>query len=241
MEVLTPILKYIVSHSTNSSHSSHSNNSSNPFDDLVTKLVEHVDRPVHSIQEMRQHRSTKVKGDVFELFCVVYLRHQGYNVWLLKNIPDDVRVQLGIGTRDVGIDLVAEKNGRYSAVQCKFKRPRPGFVKGTWLPYNCVNWKEVSTFFSLCHRTQETANWQYHMVMTNTKYVRRMGKATIHDKTIAYGTFAQLTGLNMASMIPVKRRVIIESELESELEPKPELKNSGIEDMREVRLRRFQK
>jgi predicted helicase len=224
MEVLTPILRYIVS------------NSKIPFDELVTKLVEYVDRPVHSIQEMRLNRSTKVKGDLFELFCVVYLGHQGYNVWLLKDVPDELRLQLGLGTRDVGIDLVAEKNGRYSAVQCKFKRPRPGFVKGTWLPYNCVNWKEVSTFFSLCHRTQETAHWQYHIVMTNTKYVRRMGKATIHDKTIAYGTFSALTCLEMASMIPVKRSIIIESESQ---ETKLKI-NSELDVMREARLRRFQ-
>ncbi len=171
------------------------------FDSVVDEFISYVDRPVHSLQEMRDNRSTKMKGDLFEAFCVLYLQRKGYTVWLLKETPADILDHIGLGTFDVGIDLIARKNGRFSAVQCKFKRPRPGFVKGTWLPYNCVNWKEVSTFFSLCHRTQEKAQWQHHIVMTNCKYVRRMGNATPYDKTFAYGSFSKLSAIETIDMI----------------------------------------
>ena len=171
------------------------------FDGIVSEFISYVDRPVHSLQEMRDNRSTKMKGDLFEAFCVLYLQRKGYTVWLLKETPADILAHIGLGTFDVGIDLIARKNGRFSAVQCKFKRPRAGFVKGTWLPYNCVNWKEVSTFYSLCHRTQEKAQWQHHIVMTNCKYVRRMGNATPYDKTFAYGSFSKLSVIETIDMI----------------------------------------
>jgi hypothetical protein len=196
------------------------------FDTCVEKIIEYHDAPVHSLQEMRQKRSTKVKGDLFEAWCILFLRIRGYQSWLLKDVPEEILSSLGMKRFDVGIDIVAYKYGRYSAIQCKFKKPRPGFVKGTWLPYNCVNWKEVSTFYSLCHRTQGKANWKYHIVMTNCKYVRRMGDPTPHDKTYAYGTFASLSRLDLVEMIPKKRIIVIESE--EEVAPTQEQKDTTV-------------
>lgn len=213
--------------------SSHPVQGKSPFDQLVECMVEYTDRPAHSLQEMRENRSTKVKGDLFETLCVLYLTQKGYTVWRCKEIPADMCSALGMTNFDVGIDLVAEKNGRYSAVQCKFKRPREGFVKGTWIPYNGVNWKEVSTFYSLCFRTQQQANWQHHIVMTNTKSVRRMGKTTEYDKTYAYGTFNKLTSLNLLEMLPKK-----ETEKVSETVMKQPMTLS-VEELREARLKRF--
>ena len=123
MDVLTPILKYIVS------------NSKIPFDELVTKLVEYVDRPVHSIQEMRLNRSTKVKGDLFELFCVVYLRHQGYNVWLLHlwifktPISRNKKIQISNGEFHALPDLSPLRGfvGICSSPRKHFGRPLPLF------------------------------------------------------------------------------------------------------------------
>ena len=229
------ILLYLVSlHMDELIHwvSSHPTQGKSPFDQLVECMIEYTDRPVHSLQEMRDARSTKVKGDLFETLCVLYLTQKGYKVWRCKEIPKDICAVLGMTNFDVGIDLVVEKNGRYSAVQCKFKRPREGFVKGTWIPYNGVNWKEVSTFYSLCFRTQQHANWQHHIVMTNTKSVRRMGKATAYDKTYAYGTFNKLTTLNLLDMLPKKEETPI---LKSEEKPM----SMSIEELREARLKRF--
>lgn len=221
-------------------------NDSSLFDMIVQECIHYTDAPVHSLQEMRYKRSTKVKGDVFEAWCVLYLRYKGYTVWLLKELPDEIRTEIGLGTWDVGIDLVARKDGRYSAIQCKFKRPRKGNVQGTFIPYNCVNWKEVSTFFSLCHRTQERAKWQHHIVMTNTKYVRRMGQPTRYDKTMAYGTFTKLGRLDLIRMIKPHeepRRWVIEDDREEhvQIEKEKEKETKKEKEQEKARLAFFMK
>lgn len=215
------------------------------FDELVRLCLEHHDEPVHSLHEMRTKRSTKVKGDLFEAFCVLYLRYKGYQVWLLKDVTDDILIQVGLGRRDVGIDLIAKKDDRYHAIQCKFKRPRPGLIPGTWIAYNCVNWKELSTFFSLCHRTQAQAKWGKLIVMTNTTHCRRMGKATFQDKTYAYGTFAKLTRMDLLRMLHTDihpdtgepLRLVIEED--TVMLPNKTV-TLTLEEVREARLKRFQ-
>ena len=201
--------------------STESSTTATDFDRFVTACMEETSQPVHSIQEMRHQRSTKRKGDLFETFCIRYLHSKGYEAWLLRDVPQDILDACGMTRFDVGIDAIARKQSKakaksdsgkekqrvLSAVQCKFKTPRPGFVKGTWLPYNCVNWKEVSTFYSLCHRTQAKANWERHIVMTNTMYVRRMGDPTPYDRTYAYRTFCGMSRMDWVRSITKKLSV----------------------------------
>jgi predicted helicase len=210
------------------------------FYQFITKCLEAYDEPVHSIQEMREKRSTKQKGDIFESVCVLYLRMLGYKAWVLKEVNEEILEDCGLGRFDVGIDIIDFKYDLYYAVQCKFKKPRSGFVKGTWLPYNCVNWKEVSTFFSLCHRTQTKANWKRHIVMTNTKHVRRMGQATQYDKTYAYGTFNTMTRIQFTKLlesIQVVKQYVPRPIINIDDESKQDIRS--IEDVRAARLKKF--
>jgi predicted helicase len=201
------------------------------FDVLVQEMLVYFDKPVHSIAEMRAHRKTKTKGDLWERFCQLFLKHfQSYDeVWLLHEIPQDVRESLGLGTHDVGIDIVAKKKDKYTAVQCKFKKPRSGHVPGTWIPYNCVNWKELSTFYALCSRTNNNS-WQHHIVMTNAKYVRRMGDKNSKDKSYCVGTFRKLNSIDFAKMISADGR----KEESKYSEPR------SHEELRALRLRFFE-
>jgi predicted helicase len=68
----------------------------------------------------------KAAGDAFEVFVQAYLRtHPTYqaqltDVWLLHQVPADVRAQLGLGS-DEGVDLVARTGrGDFWAIQAKF-------------------------------------------------------------------------------------------------------------------------
>jgi len=202
-----------------------------PFDQVVEGLLHYTERPVHSLQEMREARSTKVKGDLFETFCARYLEWKGYTVWRCHDIPLDVCAALGMTRFDVGIDLVAEKHGRYSAVQCKFKRPRGWYG---------VNWREVSTFFSLCFRTQQQANWQHHIVMTNTKSVRRMGNASPYDKTYAYGTFKKLTTIHLLELVSPAPPPPVPPPSGPPAPPPPGPPATvSLDQLREARLKRF--
>lgn len=38
-------------------------------------------------------------------------------------------MEVGLGKWDVGIDVIAYKDDRYNAVQCKFKRSRKGTIQ----------------------------------------------------------------------------------------------------------------
>ncbi len=71
--------------------------------------------------------NTKVKGDIFELITKYYLlinptyRTKLKEVWLLNEVPTDVREYLNLPTNDEGIDLIAKtKDNEYWAIQCKY-------------------------------------------------------------------------------------------------------------------------
>ena len=84
------------------------------------------------------------KGDAFELLCKYYFQFHPKNehiyrdhVWLLKEVPERVKQELGLG-EDVGFDLLIEdKQGNYIPVQCKYHSD----------PKKNLTWEEASTFF----------------------------------------------------------------------------------------------
>lgn len=152
----------------------------NLWDEFEAACRTFYDAPAHSFTDMRTRDNKKIRGDMFEDFCVQYLKHvKGYdNVWLLEDVPEELLVKLGMQRRDVGIDLVAEKGGRYSAIQCKYKKQEATKTK-------IVTWKALSTFYALCMRT---GPWDKYIVMTNCAYVRHMGKKTPKDLSYCLGT-----------------------------------------------------
>ena len=152
----------------------------NLWDEFEAACRTFYDAPAHSFTDMRTRDNKKIRGDMFEDFCVQYLKHvKGYDtVWLLEDVPDELLVKLGMQRRDVGIDLVAEKGGRYSAIQCKYKKQETSKTK-------IVTWKALSTFYALCMRT---GPWDKYIVMTNCSYVRHMGKKTPKDLSYCLGT-----------------------------------------------------
>lgn len=69
----------------------------------------------------------KQKGHCFEVLTNLFLQLNPHystkieHVWLLKNVPSNVREHLNLPKRDEGIDLVAEtKDREYWAIQCKY-------------------------------------------------------------------------------------------------------------------------
>ena len=153
------------------------------IESLMTICDSFYEKPVHNIQDMKQ-RNTKIKGDIFEYFCKLYLqtellcdkKNKKYkHVWMLNEIPQEIREHLKLGKNDYGIDLVAVDNeDKYYAVQAKFRKKTS---KKT-----CVTWKQLSTFYALCART---GPYEKYIVMTTADYVRRVGKSE-KDITIGY-------------------------------------------------------
>jgi len=201
-----------------------------PFDifleGIINSYIENSD--IHTLKDLKTN--TKVKGDLFELFCKKYLSIilKYDKVWLLNEIPPDIREQLGLGERDLGIDLVVynSKTNKYSAVQSKFKKSRSGLVPGTWIPYNCVNWSQLSTFYSLCSRTNNN-DWEKCIVMTNAKYVRRMGMKKSTDMSICYAKFKKLSNIDFLSFISTPQKIEEKSD------------KLSLEELRKKRIEKF--
>ena len=90
------------------------------------------------------------KGAVFERLTQLYLqtapeyRTTLQHVWLLREVPADVRKRLNLPGPDEGIDLIAcTRRGEYWAIQSKFRSQRD-------IP---LNRRELSTFTSLAFQT----------------------------------------------------------------------------------------
>ena len=147
----------------------------NYFDAFLVECNKWYEAPAHTFVELRTRLNKKIRGDLFEEFCVLYLeRIKGYDrVWRLEDVPDDVLERLGLKRKDMGIDIVAQRGDSFAAVQCKYKKVT---AKAT-----CLTWKTLSTFYALCMRT---GPWDKFVVMTNCAYVRHMGKKTPKDLSI---------------------------------------------------------
>jgi predicted helicase len=165
----------------------------NLFDEFVLECQKWYTVPAHSLVEMRKRDNKKIRGDIFEEFCVLYLKHvlNYEKVWRLPNVPDEILLKLNMKRRDMGIDIICENNGIYTAVQCKYK-------KHTNNRKHCVTWKELSTFYALCLKTQ--IPWEKYIVMTNCQYVTHMGQKTEKDQSICIGTFQNITKDNWIKM-----------------------------------------
>jgi hypothetical protein len=167
--------------------------------------------------------NTKLRGDIFEEFCVLYMKHvRGYpQVWRLEDVPDDILGGLGLKRQDMGIDLICERNGRYTAVQCKYKK-HSGTKSKT-----IVTWSQLSTFYALVLRT---GPWETYAVLTNCDYVRHMGKKTPKDLSICFKTFKRITSEQWTQMCGLEGHRMAEV---------PKAKVLTPEQLRAARLARF--
>lgn len=158
----------------------------NLFDEFIIECQKWYEKPAHTLVELRMRDNKKIKGDIFEKFCLLYLKYiKGYkNVWLLKDVPQTVLDKLKMIRRDMGIDIIAENDtDLYSAIQCKYK-------KGGGFRKNILSWKSLSTFYGLCLRT---GPWDKYIVMTNCIYTRFQGEKTIKDISYCLKTFQSIS------------------------------------------------
>lgn len=66
--------------------------------------------------------TNKEKGNIYESFSLEYIknRYEVENIWLWKDIPDEIRKKLKLSQKDIGADILYYKNNNYGFVQCKF-------------------------------------------------------------------------------------------------------------------------
>ena len=125
----------------------------------------------------------KIKGDLFEVFSLMYLKGKGYNGWLLADVPNNILTLLGLTKRDMGIDVIIEYDGEFSAVQCKYKHKYDSPIGKIYDKYNGLGWKHLSTFYGLCARS---GPWAKHIIMTSADTITIPGTNGIKDEIISY-------------------------------------------------------
>jgi hypothetical protein len=204
------------------------------FERVCDVFKSHFEKPAHNITEIKK-RTAKSKGNSFEVFCMMYLRAKGYEVWHLSEMSKEMLDFLGMQSFDVGIDLVArikipnrESDGSsprndlinyfYFPVQVKYRKPTKDKQGRT---IHRVGWKDVSTFLSLAQRTGPPGDkntkkgWLKHVIMTNAESVCWRGKKSKQDWTIAKGSFEKCNNffwLKIAGSKEELKPIIIEDE-----------------------------
>ena len=193
----------------------------NLFDEFTKECQKWYDEPAHTLTEMRTRDNKKIRGDIFEDFTVLFLKHARdfEEVWRLRDVPDDVLDRLGLKKyQDMGIDIVAKRDNKYYAVQCKYK-------KHTSFKKNILTWKQLSTFYALCLRT---GPWEKYIVVTNCEYTRHAGKKTQKDVSICLKTLQGITKEQWTKMCEIEGNTLTQTSA-----PKT------LDELRAARLARF--
>lgn len=151
----------------------------NLFDEFIKECEASYSKPAHTLTELRTRNNKKIRGDLFEDFCLLYLKYvKGYEtVWLLEDVPNDTLYSLAMKRQDMGIDIVVSDKGAFYAVQCKYKKAEQRKTS--------ISWSALSTFYALCLRT---GPWEKYIVMTTADYTRHQGIKTEKDLSICIGS-----------------------------------------------------
>ena len=127
----------------------------------IHKYLEKINN-FNDIYLIAEDLEKKEKGDLFELITYYLfkldprLNNQLQSIWLYNDIPDKIRNELNLPTRDKGIDLLPKIHDQYYPIQCKF-RQNPQIV---------ISWTELSTFFGLAFGMNHQINKGFFV--TNT-------------------------------------------------------------------------
>ena len=80
------------------------------------------------LEEFSKSNQSKLAGDIFENVCKYFLETAPQyqtklkNIWLLKEVKEDLRRKLNLPSTDEGIDLIAETfDNKYWAIQSKYR------------------------------------------------------------------------------------------------------------------------
>jgi len=180
----------------------------NLFDDFLLDCEKFYNKPAHSLFEIKRRENKKIKGDMFEEFCVLYLKHiKKYdNVWLLHDIPSNILDSLKLKRKDMGIDIIVFNKGMYYAVQCKYK-------KNKTIRKNILSWKALSTFYAICLKT---GPYDKYIVMTTCEYVTHQVSKSDKDVSICIKSFQNITKDEWLSMCNINGHVNKISDNESD-------------------------
>lgn len=174
----------------------------NLFLSFVLFCAKWYNKPANSLTEIRNRDNKKIRGDIFEEFCVLYLKYvKNYDeVYLLSDVSNEMLNELSLRRQDMGIDIIVKHEGKFYAVQCKYRKHEEKITT--------VTWKQLSTFYALCLRT---GPWEKYVVMTNANYVKREGRKTEKDLSICFAGFSGIKKDQWLKMCGVTGNILLKT------------------------------
>lgn len=219
------------------------------FDRLMQRIDDHfitLDK-YSTLNDIKN--KNKSKGELFELICFNFIKLNVFkqinclNVWLFKDLPDNLRQEFGLSYKDMGIDIIVQTvDNKWLAIQCKYrKKPTHKNTNGYPAKWK-VNWKDLSTFYSLCQRTGiKDIGWNKHIVITTAESVNRQGLKNDKDISICLGTFRNIEKSKWLELIGDKGETLNGSSLniDTKLNDKDTKLNDSpnIDELRSKRLK----
>jgi hypothetical protein len=207
----------------------------NIFDEIEREIEYEFNKPVSSIQDMKDRDNKKRKGDIWESFCKDWLMASGkyIHVWLLDEYNVDYP-EAFMSRQDNGIDIIGQTNDGWHAIQCKYRKQTARKVS--------VDWKSLSTFLAMCERTRahDKSMWQKYVVITNCPGVTRKLPRTSKDKSICRKSFQNTSRDHWLRMINKNTSNILNQPITSlNIIRNLPSQSNNIDELREKRLKYF--
>ena len=156
-----------------------SQSDTNIFENISGHFQAFYDRYCSNMTQLKK-RTKNESGFIWEHFCLMYLKSKGYGeCWLIADTPVEILKKLNLSRMDMGIDIVIKHKNGFFAVQAKWRSNKKKASK------IALTWNQLSTFYALCARS---GPWLKYIVITNCDYVRRQGRKSKMDQTIAKGS-----------------------------------------------------
>jgi len=112
------------------------------------KIPNHITNWIKLKEFIDSEILTTQKGNLFEYITKYYLliepiyQTKFKNIWLLKEVPNDIKKHLNLPNNDEGIDLIAQtKEDEYWAIQCKYRSDDS----------SSISRDDIATFLDISH------------------------------------------------------------------------------------------
>lgn len=122
----------------------------------------------------------KEKGDIFELITKYFLlidpvyQTKLKHVWLLNEVPSNVKMHLNLPDNDEGIDLIAQtKEDEYWAIQCKYRSDEE----------SSITREDISTFIDIANTICNNIS---HKLVCTTANKQSYKFDKLYDDTISF-------------------------------------------------------
>ncbi len=169
------------------------------------------------LEELTKSNQSKLAGDIFENVCKYFLQTAPQyqtkikNVWLLKEVKEELRRKLNLPSTDEGIDLIAETfDGKYWAIQSKYRSDRKDTltVKG-----------DLATFANLAFNNCK--NISLGLVMTTADKPPLKTKLLKGVSFVTLESFLELDDNNLEGWNLIKAKADHKTIIPKALSPRP--------------------